>query len=318
MTQTQKSPVGAGPVCETKSRVEYITAGAACEFLKAIQAALGRVNITPIGDGQVHRFRVPGDKPRTVNGWYVLFDDARPAGAFGSWRTGEYHTWSAAGQRMGALEAEEFRRKLDAAKQRREQEQAERNRQAAFEALQWWGRSRPADSNHPYLKAKHVQAHGLRQNGGILLVPLINAAGALVNLQRIYGNGKKLFLFGAQVSGAFALLGTIKPEGRLYICEGWATGAAIREHTGQPVACAMNCGNLLPVAKALRQKYPALEIIIAGDDDRNTEGNPGRTKANEAAAKSGALVTFPAFCRSDCSCTDFNDAHCCRINGGAQ
>lgn len=80
----------------------------------------------------------------------------------------------------------------------------------------------------------------------------------------------------------------------------------------------MNCGNLKKVAAVFREKLPCLTITIAGDDDRNTEGNPGRTKAIEAAKQTGALATFPAFCRPDCGCTDFNDTYLCRIKGGAQ
>jgi len=41
--------------------------------------------------------------------------------------------------------------------------------------------------------------------------------------------------------------------------------------------------NLKAVAEALRAKYPDIEIIISADDDYVTEGNPGITKATEAA-----------------------------------
>ena len=90
-------------------------------------------------------------------------------------------------------------------------------------------------------------------------------------------------------------------------CEGWATGATLHE-SGYTVACGMNSGNLKPVALALRAEYHSVEIIIAGDDDRRTDGNPGRTAANAAAALAGCLVTFPEWpADAPDTLTDFND-----------
>lgn len=286
-------------------------------FLKELQAMFGQLSFIPIPDGAIHRFQIPGDRAGSRNGWYVLYADGVPSGAFGSWKAGTSHTWSAKGD-FDPVEREAFRRRLEETQRQRIKAQEERHAAAAMNAAALWVKATPASNAHPYLTLKAVPHFNLKQLGGILLVPLVNADGKLMNIQRITAQGAKRFLPGGRITGCFSLLGRIADTGSLYICEGWATGAAVHQITGRPVACAMNCGNLLPVAKALRQKYPTLEMIIAGDDDRNTEGNPGRSKANEAAAKSGALVTFPAFCRSDCSCTDFNDAHCCRINGGAQ
>lgn len=73
---------------------------------------------------------------------------------------------------------------------------------------------------------------------------------------------------------------------------------------------AFNGGNLKAVALALRAKYPDLRIIIAADDDHQTEGNPGMTKAQAAAQAVGAGVAVPTFPagRPD-KATDFNDLH---------
>ena len=57
----------------------------------------------------------------------------------------------------------------------------------------------------------------------------------------------------------------------------------------------MNAGNLAAVAETLRERYDALDLVIAGDDDRLTPGNPGRTAANAAALAVGALVLFPVW-----------------------
>ena len=45
----------------------------------------------------------------------------------------------------------------------------------------------------------------------------------------------------------------------------------------------------------LKEEYPKTHIIIAGDDDHKTEGNPGRTKATEAASSIDTSVVFPDF-----------------------
>ncbi|WP_372372716.1 toprim domain-containing protein, partial [Vreelandella venusta] len=100
---------------------------------------------------------------------------------------------------------------------------------------------------------------------------------------------------------------------------GWATGATIHAHTREPVACAMHAGNLEPVARALCERYGHLEMVIAGDDDRATPGNPGRHAANAAALAVGALVLFPAWPKeAPHSLTDFNDLACWyRQQGGS-
>ena len=53
------------------------------------------------------------------------------------------------------------------------------------------------------------------------------------------------------------------------------------------------------MALALNKKYPDKPVIIAGDDDRHLEMtyglNPGRTKAELAAALVGGKVLLPIF-----------------------
>ena len=73
----------------------------------------------------------------------------------------------------------------------------------------------------------------------------------------------------------------------------------------------MNAGNLKPVAIAMRERYgQAIELVIAGDDDRETPGNPGRTAANRAANAADALVVFPEWpVSAPVELSDFNDLH---------
>src|SRR6266496_5503173 len=83
-------------------------------------------------------------------------------------------------------------------------------------------------------------------------------------------------------------------DGPLVIVEDYATGASINEATGFATVCAMYCTNLRAVAEALRAKWPTREIIVAADNDQFTDGNPGLTKATEAALAIDARISVPS------------------------
>ena len=68
----------------------------------------------------------------------------------------------------------------------------------------------------------------------------------------------------------------------------------------------LRCREFLPVAKAI-EGLPG-EVIICADDDAGRPGNPGLTKAREAAIAIGARLAVPDFGpRRTANCTDFND-----------
>lgn len=275
-------------------------------FRGTLQSLYGSLDWLPEADATIHRFYVPGDRPGSRNGWYVLFSDGLAAGAFGSWKTGGTYYWSN-GEAATSAQTEQMRQRIEQARRQREAKQRQHQQNAAKLANLWWRDAGRSDPIHAYLVAKQIRPHALRQRGDELLVPLYHA-GQLVNLQRIALDGGKRFLSGGQVKGCYSPLGTIFADQPLYICEGWATGVTIHESTGFAVACAMNAGNLLPAARHLRARYPDAEIVIAGDDDRQAEGNPGRTAANTAATAIGGQVVFPVWPEgSPLALTDFND-----------
>lgn len=299
------------------------------QFLDAMMAAgcgpAKGLDLT--ADGRIHRYRVEGDKPGSKNGWYVLYDDgAVPAGAFGSWKTGVSETWSASVDRaLSQQERDELRRKMQDAEKQREQELRKVRQEAHLKAQKLWDLATPARAGgsedgsgasadvHPYLLTKGVKPYGVRKLKAMLVVPVRATDGRLISLQFIGPDGSKKFLTGGEIAGGYHAIG--KPEGTLCICEGFATGASVREATGFAVAVAFNAGNLLPVAKAMREKFPALRIVICADNDQFTEGNPGRNKADGAAGPVGGLVAVPMFEPHELASkpTDFNDLH--RLRG---
>ena len=284
-------------------------------FREALQKQFGFLNWLPVPDGVIHRFCVPGDRPWTANGWYVLHADGIASGAFGNWKTGCSRKWSARTP-ASPFEAELMARRLERAKQQRESDLRRKQDATSELAERIWSQAKLADSRHPYLVQKSIERYQLRQFGSALLVPMFDCD-LLMNLQRIYPNGSKRFLSGGKVKGCYSLIGNPEPGKQLYVAEGWATGATLHAHTGVSVACAMNAGNLLNAGYQIQQFYPDSELIIAGDNDRQTEadgkGNPGVESAIKAANSLGCSFVLPEFpLDAPLELTDFNDLACWR------
>lgn len=247
-----------------------------------------------VPDGKLRRFRVSGDKSGSSNGWYVLHEHPIMAGAFGSWKTGESHNWREVRSKPPtAQEREQLRKAMQAAQAARVVEQATVHEQARQKAERLWQRARPSTNAHPYLERKGIVAIGVRRMRDMLLIPARDSAGVLHTLQFIGPDGSKRFLSGGRIAGCYFAMG--RPGGELLLCEGYATGATLYLATGQAVAVAFNCGNLPAVARALRAKFPALRIVVCADDDAGTPGNPGLTRAREAAKAVGGFVAVPRF-----------------------
>lgn len=291
-----------------------------------------------IADDCWHDYQLQFDRIGKKKGVYIL--NVRPNGAiaqFGDWREGgAIHTWKSGntksfiGSEKAAWAAEQRRIKADNDKKLK----ALRDK-AAKTAQELWNSAREAKANHPYLVAKRIKPHGVKQLNGTLLVPMY-LDGVLSSLQRISADGEKRMLWNGEKKGAAFVLGEIGSQ--VAVCEGYATGASIFEATGIPVAVAFDAGNLKPVAVSLREKYPAAEIILAADNDQWTfikkhrpfglvpsdiDGddqrwgdwrrkgylvNIGKEKALEAAALVKGKCVWPNIPENDKSKrTDFND-----------
>ena len=245
-------------------------------------------------DGKVRRYRVEGDKAGSNNGWYVAYDGTTQGGAFGSWRTGESHTWHESTTRpQTPAERAEQQRLIKVAQAARLAELASVQAAARERAAKLWKTAHPATDVHAYLKRKRIGAYGIRQLRDSLVIAARDVHGQLHTLQFIGIDGSKRFLTGGRIAGCYFAIG--RPAGSLLVCEGLATGSTLYKATGKAVAVAFNCGNLLAVAKALRGKFPALRLIVCADNDADTPGNPGLTHATAAARAVGGFVAVPHF-----------------------
>jgi putative DNA primase/helicase len=263
-----------------------------------------------VADGALHRFHVNGDHSGSLNGWYILHEDDPPAGAFGCWKRGISETWSSKPDHsLSPAEKAAQGAKFKAARAERERLQEEIHAETRRRAAEIWKMAEPAPATHPYLTKKGIAPYGVRVSWGSLVIPLRDSAGTLQGLQFIDQDGGKKYLTGTRKTGAYFAIGG-KPAGVLYLCEGFATGASIHQATGGAVAVAFDAGNLRSVAEALRQKFPGLRIVVCADNDTWTDGNPGATKAREAAEAVEGLLALPIFRNTAERPTDFNDLHC--------
>ena len=283
-------------------------------FADAItEAGLGAPAIIP--DGVLHRHHIEGDRPGTLNGWHVLHLDGVPAGAFGSWKTGESVSWSSRAKADLTLSDRiRMAQILANARQRHSDERRQGQEIAASRAMRLWTEAMPAEPQHPYLVAKQVAPHGIRQAGSLLLVPVTDGE-RLVSIQTITGTGDKRFLKGGRMAGGFYRIPGASAASPLVIGEGFATVASLVERHDCPGVVAFNAGNLLAVAKEMRRRYPEAAIVLASDNDAWTPGNPGATKARAAAVAIRAKLMIPDFTGMDLSGkpTDWNDYY--RLTG---
>ena len=276
---------------------EKLVAPPEAQLIDAMRAAGLQPPDEILMDGKIHRFRSGtkgepghGDKP----GWYLVFGDGIPAGRFGCWRAGMEITWRAdVGRKLTEFEEMSHARRISESKVLREAAQ-ERQHQVASETVEKiWLSGGAAHPDHPYLKRKGIQTHGVRITGdGRLMAPLYDADGTLSTLQYIDEQGGKLYHPGGQTGGKFWQIGTMDEPGTLFVAEGFATAATIHETSDRPVVVAYSASNLVPVTGTLREMYGSTQdIVIVADHDAS---GVGQRYAEQASAKYGARMVMPS------------------------
>ena len=286
-------------------------------FLNFMRKRMGHAPEAIREEGVIQRFSTNGKKGDT-SGWCIWYG---MAGAFGDWRTGESHRWHC--REYGELNRVERRsidRHIRQAEEIRKREIEAGYRHMARQAREDIQGFCPATADHPYLIEKGIQPHDALIDGrNVLIIPMY-FNGEIVSYQRIYparlpdGTNKR-FLKGGRKKGCYHPIGN-KGAGDLGICEGFATGASIHEATGDDIIVAFDAGNLLSVARAMRERYPGRKIILWADDDyrrvdRNGQPeNIGILKATEAAQAVNGYLAVPDFGdKRPEGATDFNDLH---------
>lgn len=279
--------------------------------LEAFRAELEAAGLRPNtikADGNLYRCPVEG-KPNARDGAYKLHGDDPPAGWYMNWVTGAEGTWTAERDRpLSDAERRKLAQRMEAARKEREAERARGWARAAERARAMLAQAEPCNS-HPYLDRKGVKPcpRLVVEEDDLLLIPVLNPDGEVQSLQTIAPDGNKRFMTGGKAAGGYF---PIKGDdaGPLLVCEGLATGLSLKEATGATVLVAFTAGNLEAVARLARDKCPERSIVICGDDDRHTAGNPGRAQAEAAARAVDGRVALPRF-SGEAAGTDFNDLH---------
>ncbi len=276
-----------------------------------------------IEPGHFHRFPGRGKGSGNNAGWCKLFEDGR-GGCFGDWSSDLSVLWLNNASQHFDVDAAQDRRVIQAARELREARTKERHAEAARRASWMWSAAEPIDPDFPYIARKGITPYAARMYDNRIVLPIRDLTGALTSLQFIDADGHKTLLSGGRKASCvvpvkveltlpYELGGPpIDPEmdpERVLICEGWATACTLAElYPGAAILAAIDCGNLVAAATAGFLRWPAAQFTICGDDDRQTEGNPGRTKAIAAAQAIGAEVQFPDWPNSaPAHLTDFND-----------
>ncbi|WFQ80870.1 primase-like DNA-binding domain-containing protein [Xenorhabdus sp. SF857] len=173
----------------------------------------------------------------------------------------------------------------------------------------------------PYLAAKglqHLDQRLLFDNSTVLALTALDKK--VTGAQIIKPNGEKKLLSGSQKKGAFIAVSELEEHpDTVIITEGYATALTVNQlHQGVVVA-ALDAGNLFSVAKAVRERWPDIKIIIAADndwhrpDELDKNGKPkinvGKISAEKAALAVNGWVTLPPT-EYQADWDDYRQQHC--------
>ncbi|MBL8366991.1 MAG: DUF1738 domain-containing protein [Candidatus Accumulibacter sp.] len=278
----------------------------------------------PIMDGQKHRISVEGEKhsEKAGSGFYVGHLDGHPAGYIKNNKTGIDLKWKSKGY---AFDPEQKARMLAEAAEKLQSRTAEQERlheQTAQRVARQMTKLLPVTEPTAYMKAKGIEPQpGIftDREGQKTYIPATDVDGKQWTMQYIREDGSKRFAKNSRKEVCFHAIGGLDALAKapvLVIGEGYATAGSLSQTLGFATVAAFDSGNLVPVAKALHEKYPDKPIVIAGDDDKHLEAtqgvNPGRSKAEEAARAVGGKLLLPIFAPGEQAAnpkgfTDFND-----------
>lgn len=287
-------------------------------FVEKMREAGLVIDKYPEINGRSTRVAVEGDKAGQKSGWYKIHTDGVPVCLFHNWRAGD------GTQKLVApstkidmsidLEKVKVNTETIAAKLVSQEEATKQLHAEVAKNVQERLAVYRESEKTEYIQNKEIPVYkGIyATNRGATVVPLADVEGNIRTMQTILPAGTKMLEKGGELKGSMHVVNAdnlAEATGGIVICEGYATGATIREATNGHfgVVCAMTSHNLHDVVKAISEKYPDKPLIIAGDNDRfNVHGNVGRLTAEAVAKEFGAKVIIPEFGENDRG-SDFND-----------
>lgn len=277
---------------------------------RAACAEVGIIYRDVPADGRFHETDIADDKHGKGDGRIKYFPDGTGGIAF-NWKGDKRPFFADDGRTLTDAELRARDTKRQEAIKQAEADEAKRHAGAAKKALPIVEKATPATAAHGYLQAKGIQPHGalLHSDGRLILAMRIGKE--LHSIQFIAADGTKRFLTDGRVKGCYFRIGTgaeAKERGMLLLCEGFATGATLREATGLFVVACFTAGNLEPVAEFLHSNLEGVQIIIAGDVDKS---GTGQRAAKGAAKAVNGLVALPEFTPAELAAdkppSDWND-----------
>ncbi|MCK2097571.1 DUF3987 domain-containing protein [Thauera aromatica] len=239
--------------------------------------------------------------------------------------------WQDNGKRHTPTPAEiEERRRAAAERAAADAAEIERERaDAAQKAAAILREATQAKADHPYLLRKQTtptntlreidvadavrilgyppKSSGEVLEGRLLVVP-VKQGDAISTVELIDGKGRKTALAGrgSKAGGHWATRRPPDDADVLLIGEGVATVLSASEATGHPGIAALSSGNLIAVARAMRDRYQGAELVLLADLVKTT-GLPD-PHAVEAALTAGGKLAVPDFGPGrDPADKDFND-----------
>lgn len=190
-----------------------------------------------------------------------------------------------------------------------------------------WSRFEPAPAEHGYLTRKGMPPDGLRiasaehVYAGWLAVLIWTPDGRPQSCEYINpspdpdGKHPKRTESGTSKKGGLFVVHPAAPEGRptdeafadgvAYLTEGVATAASVFQATARAAVACFGKSNVDAIARALREQYPALRIVLC--PDRGAEHQAAEIA--RAVGGSVAWVALPEDCPPNFDANDFAAAH---------
>ena len=268
-----------------------------------IQSTLGYSPSLNMIEYRAKYTRFDTEKKGHANGFFKVYDyKGQWVVLCGDWAQGgtKYVLREEGGASVHELTKEERRELHDSLRRQREEE--ERVKSEALEIMRNRYTDLPfmdsLDFPFPYLTRKGLSRSYIGKydkEKDSLVFPIYDYRGHLVGLQDIDAQGNKRISRGSTKKGSFALLRRSSDDtGKIYACEGFATGISIFEATGATVIICIDAGNLeLGIdSGCLYLNTDPKNVIIVADNDESGTGEKEARKACSSLGCSFILIPY--------------------------